>query len=86
MRTVLAPDLELSRYSLKAADKQARMPLASSAVALIIQKIGLSVDAIHFYERNALPPRATYGERDVETLAFIRRVQGGIQTKRNSEL
>jgi MerR family transcriptional regulator, copper efflux regulator len=42
------------------------------------------VDAIRFYERNSLLPRAArseggfrqYGERDIETLAFIRRVQG----------
>lgn len=48
------------------------------------KKVGLSVDAIHFYERNALLPRPArtqggfrrYGERDIETLAFIRRVQG----------
>lgn len=47
-------------------------------------KIGLSVDAIRFYERNSLLRRAPrteggfrhYGEDDVETLAFIRRVQG----------
>lgn len=48
------------------------------------KKIGLSVDAIRFYERNALRRRAPrtpegfrqYAEHDVETLAFIRRVQG----------
>ena len=44
----------------------------------------MSVDAIRFYERNALlrqAPRTQggfrqYGEDDLETLAFIRRVQG----------
>jgi DNA-binding transcriptional MerR regulator len=53
-------------------------------IGTIAKKIGLSVDAIRFYERNALLPRAArtqggfrqYGESDVETLAFIRRVQG----------
>jgi DNA-binding transcriptional MerR regulator len=52
-------------------------------IGIIAKKIGLSVDAIRFYERNALlprPPRTQggfrqYAERDVETLAFIRRVQ-----------
>lgn len=47
------------------------------------KKIGLTPDAIRFYERNALlprPPRTAggfrqYGEGDVETVAFIRRVQ-----------
>lgn len=53
-------------------------------IGTVAKKIGLSVDAIRFYERNALlrrPPRSQggfrqYGESDVETLAFIRRVQG----------
>ena len=53
-------------------------------IGIVAKKIGLSVDAIRFYERNALlprPPRTQggfrqYGESDVETLAFIRRVQG----------
>jgi DNA-binding transcriptional MerR regulator len=53
-------------------------------IGIVAKKIGLSVDAIRFYERNALLPRAPrtpggfrrYGESDVETLAFIRRVQG----------
>ena len=53
-------------------------------IGMVAKKIGLSVDAIRFYERNALlpsPPRTLggfrqYGENDVETLAFIRRVQG----------
>jgi MerR family copper efflux transcriptional regulator len=53
-------------------------------IGTVAKKLGLSVDAIRFYERNALMPRAArtpggfrqYGEGDVETLAFIRRVQG----------
>jgi len=53
-------------------------------IGIVAKKIGLSVDAIRFYERNALlprPPRTQGGfrqfaEADVETLAFIRRVQG----------
>ncbi len=53
-------------------------------IGFVAQKVGLSVDAIRFYERNGLLPRAArteggfrqFGERDVETLAFIRRVQG----------
>ena len=53
-------------------------------IGIVAKKIGLSVDAIRFYERNALLPRAArteggfrqYGESDLETLAFIRRVQG----------
>ncbi|MGA7922167.1 MAG: heavy metal-responsive transcriptional regulator [Candidatus Acidiferrales bacterium] len=53
-------------------------------IGIIAKKIGLSVDAIRFYERNGLlpkPPRTEggfrrYGEYDVETLAFVRRVQG----------
>jgi DNA-binding transcriptional MerR regulator len=52
-------------------------------IGAIAKKIGLSIDAIRFYERNALLPRdprtqggfRQYGENDVETLAFIRRVQ-----------
>src|SRR6266849_7085767 len=47
------------------------------------KRVGLSVDAIRFYERNALlprPPRTQggfrqYSENDVETLSFIGRVQ-----------
>jgi len=47
------------------------------------KKVGLSVDAIRFYERNSLlprPPRTEggfrqYANSDVETLGFIRRVQ-----------
>jgi len=53
-------------------------------IGIVAKKVGLSVDAIRFYERNALLPRAArtpggfrqYGERELETLAFIRRVQG----------
>ena len=53
-------------------------------IGIVAKKIGLSIDAIRFYERNALLPRALrtpggfrqYAESDVETLAFIRRVQG----------
>ena len=53
-------------------------------IGVVAKKIGLSVDAIRFYERNGLlpcPPRTEggfrrYGENDVETLAFVRRVQG----------
>lgn len=53
-------------------------------IGVVAKRIGLSVDAIRFYERNALLPRPTrteggfrqYEEKDVETLAFIRRVQG----------
>src|SRR5437016_9695910 len=47
------------------------------------KRVGISVDAIRFYERNALLQRAPrteggfrqYGEDDLETLGFIRRVQ-----------
>jgi MerR family transcriptional regulator, copper efflux regulator len=53
-------------------------------IGIVAKKTGLSVDAIRFYERNAMlprPPRTQggfrqYAESDVETLAFIRRVQG----------
>ena len=52
-------------------------------IGSVAKKIGLTPDAIRFYERNALLPRAQrtqggfrqFGEREVETLAFIRRVQ-----------
>jgi len=52
-------------------------------IGVVAKRIGLSVDAIRFYERNALLPRPArteggfrkYGETDIETLAFIRRVQ-----------
>jgi len=53
-------------------------------IGVVAKRIGLSVDAIRFYERNGLVPRPQrtaggfrrYGENDVETLAFVRRVQG----------
>lgn len=53
-------------------------------IGVVAKRVGLSVDAIRFYERNALLPRPSrtqggfrqYGESDVETVAFIRRVQG----------
>src|SRR5215469_2567575 len=53
-------------------------------IGSVAKRLGLSADAIRFYERNALLPRPSrtqggfrqYGEADVETLAFIRRVQG----------
>jgi MerR family transcriptional regulator, copper efflux regulator len=53
-------------------------------IGMVAKKIGVSVDAIRFYERNGLlprPPRTEggyrlYAETDVETLAFVRRVQG----------
>ena len=53
-------------------------------IGTVAKKAGLSVDAIRFYERNALLPRASrtaggfrqYGEGDIETLGFLRRAQG----------
>src|SRR5215470_15284902 len=53
-------------------------------IGVAAKKVGLSIDAIRFYERNALLPRAPrteggfrqYGDKDLETLAFIRRAQG----------
>ena len=53
-------------------------------IGTVAKRIGLSVDAIRFYERDGLlprPPRTQggfrrYGENDVETLVFVRRVQG----------
>ncbi len=53
-------------------------------IGRIARTTGLTPDAIRFYERTALLPRPTrteggfrqYGESDIETLAFIRRVQG----------
>lgn len=53
-------------------------------IGIVAKKLGVSVDAIRFYERDSLLPRAArteggfrqYGESDVERLAFIRRVQG----------
>jgi MerR family transcriptional regulator, copper efflux regulator len=52
-------------------------------IGIVAKRTGLSVDAIRFYERSALLPRAArtpggfrkYGDTDVETLAFIRRAQ-----------
>jgi DNA-binding transcriptional MerR regulator len=52
-------------------------------IGTVAKRIGLSVDAIRFYERSALLPVAPrtnggfrrYGNSDVETLLFIRRVQ-----------
>ena len=52
-------------------------------IGMVAKKIGLTPDAIRFYERNALLPKAArteggfrqYRESDVETLAFIRRAQ-----------
>src|SRR5215471_13137737 len=53
-------------------------------IGIVAKRVGLTVDAIRFYERNGLlprPPRTEggfrrYAENDVETLAFVRRVQG----------
>ena len=53
-------------------------------IGRVAKKIGLTPDAIRFYERTRLLPRAPrsaggfrqYADRDVETLGFIRRVQG----------
>ncbi|HEV2421811.1 MAG TPA: heavy metal-responsive transcriptional regulator [Candidatus Acidoferrales bacterium] len=53
-------------------------------IGIVAKRIGLSVDAIRFYEHNSLlprPPRTQggfrqYGETDIEILAFIRRAQG----------
>ena len=64
-------------------------------IAIVAKKIGLSVDAIRFYERNGLlprPPRTQggfrrYGDTDVETVAFVRRVQGlGVTLSENRGL
>jgi DNA-binding transcriptional MerR regulator len=52
-------------------------------IGIVAKKVGLSVDAIRFYERNSLLPRPArtrggfrqYDESDLETLAFIRRTQ-----------
>jgi DNA-binding transcriptional MerR regulator len=57
---------------------------SSHHIGSVAKRIGLTPDAIWFYERNELlpgPPRTEggfrlYGESDVETLAFGRRVQG----------
>lgn len=53
-------------------------------IGVVAKKVGMSVDAVRFYERNGLlprPPRTEggfrrYAECDVETLGFVRRVQG----------
>jgi DNA-binding transcriptional MerR regulator len=53
-------------------------------IGTVARKIGLTVDAIRFYERSDLLPVAPrtaggfrqYGNGDLETLLFIRRVQG----------
>jgi MerR family transcriptional regulator, copper efflux regulator len=53
-------------------------------IGIIAKRVGLSIDAIRFYERYGLmtrPPRTQggfrqYAENDVEMLAFVRRVQG----------
>lgn len=53
-------------------------------IGTVAKRLGISIDAIRFYERTALLPRAPrtsggfrqYAEGDIETLAFIRRVQG----------
>lgn len=52
-------------------------------IGAVANRVGISVEAVRFYERNALLPRAPrtdggfrqYAETDVETLAFIRRAQ-----------
>jgi len=53
-------------------------------IGTVAKRIGVSADAIRFYERSSLLPLAPrtsggfrqYGNSDVETLLFIRRVQG----------
>jgi len=63
-------------------------------IGSVAKKIGLSVDAIRFYERNSLLRRAPrteggfrqYGEDDLETLAFIRRGAGMGSNQRISSL
>lgn len=53
-------------------------------IGLVAKRVGVSVDAIRFYERNSLLPRAPrtaggfreYRDTDLDTLEFIRRVQG----------
>jgi DNA-binding transcriptional MerR regulator len=52
-------------------------------IGRVAKKIGLTPDAIRFYERNSLIPRPSrsaggfrqYGDADVETLRFIRQAQ-----------
>ncbi len=64
-------------------------------IGAVAKRLGVTPDAIRFYERNALlpPPSRTaggfrqYRESDVETLQFIRRVQElGFTLKEFSEL
>jgi DNA-binding transcriptional MerR regulator len=64
-------------------------------IGRVAKKIGLTPDAIRFYERNALlprPPRTVggfrqYADADVERLRFIRQVQGlGFTLKEVREL
>jgi DNA-binding transcriptional MerR regulator len=53
-------------------------------IGTVAKKVGFSVDAIRFYERNALLPWAPrseggfrqYGEGEIDTLGSIRRAQG----------
>jgi MerR family copper efflux transcriptional regulator len=53
-------------------------------IGTVAKRIGVSADAIRFYERSSLLPVAPrtsggfrqYGNSDVETLLFIRRAQG----------
>jgi MerR family transcriptional regulator, copper efflux regulator len=64
-------------------------------IGIVAKRIGLSVDAIRFYERKSLlprPPRTQggyrqYGESDVDAVAFIRLAQGlGFTLKEVREL
>ena len=64
-------------------------------IGSVSKKIGLTPDAIRFYERNALlpnPPRSAggfrqYADTDVETLGFIRQAQSlGFTLKEVREL
>lgn len=64
-------------------------------IGSVAKKIGLTPDAIRFYERNALlprPPRSAgrfreFADTDVQTLGFIRQVQGlGFTLKEMREL
>ena len=63
-------------------------------IGIVAKKVGLSIDAIRFYERNGLlprPPRTQggfrrYGENDVETLAFVRLIDGWTLRQFRAEL
>jgi MerR family transcriptional regulator, copper efflux regulator len=64
-------------------------------IGTVAKKIGVSVDAIRFYERKSLLPRLPrtqggfrqYGESDVDTVGFIRITQGlGFALKEVREL